>query len=194
MIEARNLGIRFDGRWIFRHLEITLGIGDVLAVSGANGSGKSTLLRLLAGLARPSEGHYQVPEPVNTSVGYAALETRLYPALTVREHLELAASLRGIIPNTSEWIERIGLVSASDRASSRLSTGMRSRLKLALAAQASPKLLLLDEPAAGLDGPGRELLANLVRDQAARGIVVLATNEQFELGLATHKLHLEATS
>lgn len=185
--------MRFDGRWVFRNLELELRSGHVLAVTGGNGSGKSTLLRVLAGLLRASEGTYQVPQPSSTSVGYAALETRLYPTLTVREHLELAGSLRGIDAEADAWISRIGLSGAAERMCSSLSTGMRARVKLAIAAQASPQLLLLDEPAAGLDEPGRKLLKELVEEQAAHGVAVLATNEQFEIELATHRLNLEVT-
>lgn len=186
--------MRFDGRWVFRHLELELDRGHVLAVSGANGSGKSTLLRVLAGLVRPSEGQYDAPEPINRNIGYAAIETRLYSTLTVREHLELGGALRGIEPNADTWIDRIGLANTADRYCGSLSTGMRARVKLALAAQAAPRLLLLDEPAAGLDEPGRSLLAELVAEHALNGAAVLATNERFEIDIATHRLHLEASS
>jgi ABC-type multidrug transport system ATPase subunit len=190
ILTATSLGKKFEDRWVLRNLNIELHKGQSLIVLGANGSGKSTLLRLLAGLLAPSAGTIDRPKPENTAIGYFALDMRVYASLTVREHLVLAGELRDIPPEADKWIEKIGLQQAADRYAGQLSTGMRSRLKLALAAQPSPKVLLLDEPSAGLDEEGRELVLTLVREQLTNGAVVLATNDSQEIAMGTHELRI----
>ena len=89
-------------------------------------------------------------------------------------------------------MERIGLGYAADRRASKLSTGMRARLRLALACQSRPKVLLLDEPTTGLDAPGKALVASLVEEQLGHGCVLLATNDPEDRRLATHELVIAA--
>lgn len=162
-------------------------------VKGPNGSGKSTLLKLLAGLIGPSEGRVRRPEgDLRTSLGYSGLDLALYPNLTGREHLEFAASMRGKGLPEDELLSRVGLSEASDRAAGQYSTGMRARLKLALAIQCDPAVLLLDEPTASLDDRGRELVYGLVADYRNRAAVVVATNDPADSALATHELVLNA--
>lgn len=159
----------------------------VLAVLGANGSGKSSLLKVLIGLWAPSEGHCAVSVPF----GYAALDLALYPELSGPEHLELARSLRGD-PGAGDWLTRVGLPEVGAKPVGAYSSGMRARLKLALALAAEPKLLLLDEPTASLDEPGRRLVAEIVEHQRrSGGAVVIATNDPEEAGWATHELRLD---
>ncbi|MER3496821.1 MAG: ABC transporter ATP-binding protein, partial [Armatimonadota bacterium] len=142
MLHAEGIGRRFGTRWLFRHLDLDLGAGDVLVVTGPNGSGKSTLLRILAGLDGPSEGHLTRPK----TVGYAGLDLALYPQLTPREHLEWAAEHRN---RPARQADAYGLP-PGERAEG-LSSGQRSRLRLALAESHEPDLLLLDEPGVALD-------------------------------------------
>jgi heme exporter protein A len=193
MVEVENLGKRFGSRWIFRGLGFSLAAGDGLVVLGANGSGKSTLLRVLIGLAAPSEGSVVLPGPdQRQTVGYSALESSVYPYLTAEEHLQTAAQLRGVPARERELLALVGLSDAADRQARHLSTGMRGRLKLALAVQAEPDLLVLDEPGAALDEAGRDLLETICAAQLERGALVLATNDERERRLATHELRLGA--
>lgn len=189
MLAASGLGKKFDGRWVFRGLDLRLETGQALVVEGRNGSGKSTLLKILAGLVAPTEGSAETSGGT-ARIGYFALDGRLYPTLTVREHFDWAAQLRGVEPRTEEWLGRIGLEAAADQWAGTLSTGMRSRVKLALAAQGEPEILLLDEPGAGLDEAGRSLVAELCREQRSRGVAVIATNDVAERSLGTHGLAL----
>lgn len=161
-----------------------------LVVRGRNGAGKSTLLRTLAGLIRPTEGTVRLPEgDPRVQLGYGALEQALYGPLTVREHLEFFARLRSCPARTDELLEQIGLGYAADFPARSLSTGMKARLKLAIAIQARPEVLLLDEPGAGLDAAGRELVETIL--DGHRGPLVLATNDEAERRFATHELELE---
>ncbi len=191
MLAADNLGVRFGSRWVFRRLSFQLEPGDGLLVSGSNGSGKSTLLRALAGLATPTEGSVRMPEgDPRRTLAVSAIDQQLYAALSVREHLELAGAMRGVDPRADELIERVGLTSAADRWASRLSTGMRARLRLALAIQTRPLVLLLDEPGAGLDEAGTELVESVCAEQRERGVLVVATNDPRERRLGNLEIRL----
>ncbi|MGI8923580.1 MAG: ABC transporter ATP-binding protein [Fimbriimonadales bacterium] len=175
MVFAHELGKRFGARWVFRRLEFCVAQGECLLVTGVNGSGKSTLLRVLVGLETPSEGQM---ESSGFRIGYTAPDLRLYPSLNGAEHMELAAKLRGSDTRV-DLLEEVGLPGAVGPTSS-YSTGMRARLKLALALQASPDLLILDEPGAGLDESGRSLLDGVIQAQKGRGAVIVATNDPLE--------------
>ncbi len=191
VIAVESLGKRFGDRWIFRGISFELGRGDRLIVLGKNGAGKSTLLKTILGLAEPTEGTARLPEgdPRN-SVGYSSMDMTVYPFLTPREHLDMAGQLRGCAPRTDELLGRVGLAEATDRLSGQLSTGMRARLKLALAMQAEPSLLVLDEPGAGLDEQGRRVLDLIVEEQARRGCAIVATNDPGERRLGNLELDL----
>lgn len=187
MLAATGLGKRFERFWAFRGVAFELRLGESLLITGHNGSGKSTLLKVLAGLIPPSEGSAIGP----SRIGYAALDLQLYPTLTCREHLELTADLRGCAARTDDLLRQVGLESAIDKPAAALSTGMRSRIRLALAIQHEPELLLLDEPTAAMDEHGLALIDAVVAEQRQRGCVVIATNEPRDRRLATHALSLD---
>jgi ABC-type multidrug transport system ATPase subunit len=186
-----DLGRKFGRRWVLRHVEFDLNPGEVLMVRGRNGSGKSTLLRLLAGLLSPSEGSVVRPAgPLRSTIGYAALDLALYPGLTAREHLKFAATMRQIENDGDALLERVGLADSADRLVGQYSSGMRARLKLALALQTSPAALLLDEPTASLDDEGRRVVEDIIDRQRQAGVVVVATNEPDDVRQATGVLQL----
>lgn len=192
-MRVEGLGKRYGRRWLFRDVSFELATGQRLAILGHNGSGKSTLLRLLAGLLTPTEGKVIPPEgDARTALGYAALEMALYSSLTVDEHLALSADLRGCESRADELLDMVGLAYARDLPAGQLSTGMKARLKLAMAIQPRPTVLLLDEPGAALDEQGRALVARIAEEQTARGALVVATNDPQERSLATHELVLES--
>jgi heme exporter protein A len=191
VIGAENLGKRFGTRWIFRGLSFEVGPGERLVVVGRNGSGKSTLLRSLAGLLSPSEGRVRWEfGDYRTGLGYAALEMSLYAHLSSEEHLRLAARLRGCDGRYEELVERVGLGESRHLPVGQLSTGQRARLKLALAIQPRPAVLMLDEPGASLDEEGRRLVDEICDEQTRSGCLIVATNAKEERRLATHELEL----
>lgn len=191
VLAAANLGKRFGSRWLFRHIEFELARGQVLGVRGPNGSGKSTMLKVLAGLADASEGKVARPErDLRLSLGYAALDLAVYPHLSAGEHLELAGRLRNVEPRSEELLARVGLANVGAKPTSQFSSGMRARLRLAVAIQTDPAILLLDEPTAALDDAGRELVVELVADQRARGVAVVATNDPADRRFFTHEVEI----
>lgn len=184
ILHASGLGHRFDQGWLFRNVEIVAAAGDRILVQGRNGAGKSTLLKCLAGLLIPREGEIRVSGPV----GYSAIDLGLYPNLTAEEHLVAAAEFRGCPDEATKWLKNVGLEGSGGKPCRTFSTGMRSRLKLALALQHSPALLLLDEPTAALDGEGRDLVASVI--SGFPGAVVFSSNDPADGRFATHAIGL----
>jgi ABC-type multidrug transport system ATPase subunit len=192
ILSACGIGKRFGARWLFAGLTINIEQGDCLIVTGRNGSGKSTLLKLLAGLERPTEGEIKTTfQSDQTDRAYCALDQAVFPALTVLEHLELAAEVRNFTQlDLNELIASVGLTEHKNHQAQHLSSGLRSRLKIALAIQSQPKLLIWDEPGVALDEAGRELVSKVVKEQLQRGALILATNDPEERRFGTHALEL----
>ena len=181
----------YGSRWIFRNLDFTLEAGDCLVVTGHNGAGKSTLLKLLSGLERPTNGELKLSiDDYRTDLSYCALDQATFANLTVLEHLQLSADVRGIESNHDHLITHCGLHEHRDVQSQFLSSGLRSRLKIALAIQSNPKILLWDEPGVALDGAGKALIQRVANEQKARGVLIIATNDPEERRFGTHALEL----
>jgi heme ABC exporter ATP-binding subunit CcmA len=161
--------------------------GEVVLLSGGNGAGKTTLLRLLAGLVPLHSGTAEVLDHDlsqdrkghRRALSLVGHETACYDDLTVGENLRFAARAAGVeTPSDQEVLDLLGLSSMRDVLHRKLSAGQRRRLTLAAALARGPRLLLLDEPHAGLDAEGRAVLdAILVRAPAAGQSVVLASHE-----------------
>jgi len=195
----------FGPRRIFGPLSFVVERGRVLGIAGANGAGKTTLLRVLAGLLRPSAGRVVLegvggdgPAPTRDlprAIGWAAPDTTLYGELTAAENLEFFAEVagekRGSI-GAAARLTHVGLDPArlATLPSRMLSTGQRQRLKIAYATLASPPLLLLDEPGANLDEPGRAIVMKVVAAQRLHGMTVVASNDLRDLALADETVSL----
>jgi ABC-type multidrug transport system ATPase subunit len=189
VISCEGLGKRYGRQWVLRRVSLELESGSCLLVTGSNGSGKSTLLKLLAGLEPASEGSVATTFDRRAEMGYAAADLRLYPDLSGREHVVFSSEMRGL-PRNEGLLERVGLADKADEPTGNYSTGMRVRLKLALALQGKPLALLLDEPGAGLDESGRALLDEIVAEQRGRGVVIIATNDEGERRFGDYELRL----
>ncbi len=171
-------------------VDLDVEAGDVVLLSGANGSGKTTLLRLLAGLHRLHAGTGEVLDHdlavdrrgARRDIGLLGHETGCYDDLTVRENLRFAARASGSDAAASDAaLERVGLAAQAQVPHGRLSAGQRRRLALAVTLARDPRLLLLDEPHAGLDAGGRAILDE---------VVASAANEERTVILASHELDL----
>ncbi len=179
IIETENLGKRYGDVAAVDGLSLRVAEGEIYAFLGLNGAGKTTTIRMLLGMIKPTQGSATVlgkrvrlgsREPW-AGVGYLVEMPHAYPELTVSENLEVARRLHpGTAPKAvGQIIERLGLDTYADRRAGVLSQGNAQRLGLAKALLHNPKLILLDEPANGLDPAGivdiRELLLELTRKQ-----------------------------
>jgi ABC-2 type transport system ATP-binding protein len=174
-IETVDLGKRYGDIRAVEHLSLRVAEGEIYAFLGLNGAGKTTTIRMLLGMIKPTNGYAKVlqtrvhlgnREPWE-SVGYMVEDPHAYPELTVYENLEVARRLHPGTPTKAvgQIIERMGLDAYADRRAGILSHGNAQRLGLAKALIHNPKLLILDEPANGLDPAGiveiRQLLLEL---------------------------------
>jgi len=177
------------------HAEVTADPGGVAAVIGPNGAGKSTLLRVLAGLV-PSRGDIRVdgeswsqpPRPVRErSVGMAFQDQKLFPHLTALDNVAFGPRSRGIPRDRAErtardWLDRFGVGDLARRRPRELSGGQAQRVSIARALATGPRLLLLDEPFAGLDiGVATALRLELARHLTSYdGITLLVTHDAID--------------
>jgi heme ABC exporter ATP-binding subunit CcmA len=177
--------------------------GEIVLVSGPNGAGKSTLLRLLAGLVPLRSGRARVlghdlardRRGARRSLALVGHETFCYDDLTVAENLRFSARAAGRPADAGEAvIDRLGLRRVADVAHGRLSAGQRRRLALATALARAPRLLLLDEPHAGLDATGRAVLDEVVAGAPSEGRTVLVASHELDRAraLATREVRVAA--
>ena len=196
-----SLTKRYGGRKILNKLELAVAGGEVIGVFGPNGSGKSTLLRCIAGLLRPSGGSVKLhvnntdcsaPAMLRSMVGYVSPELNHYPELSARENLQFFAAVTSRPSKPiEELLTHVGLGKRLDDPIGNYSSGMRQRVRLALAALHEPAILLLDEPGLALDEAGQEVVLTMIREQQERGgIVILATNDQRERELVQRHIHV----
>lgn len=185
-VQARGLVKRYGEIVAVDHVDLTVRAGDVYGYLGPNGAGKTTSLRMLLGLIRPTEGAIRLFGRDPLLAGAGALDgvagfveaPRFYPYMTGRRNLELCAAFDG--DGASERIdEALDVVDLAPRAKHKVggySHGMRQRLGIAGALLRRPRLLLLDEPATGLDPAGMRDMRALIRRLADEGITVLLSS------------------
>jgi len=183
-IEARRVTKIFDRQRAVYDVDLSVQSGEVLALLGPNGAGKTTLLGLLSSLSRPTRGevawyageHALSTREVRSQLSWVAHETFTYDELTGFENVELYARLQGQ-PHPADlarqWLARVSLTDAMDRAARTYSRGMRQRLALARALVGQPRALLLDEPFSGLDGPSTEHVFEIIDSVKAAGTAIL---------------------
>lgn len=179
MIDFAGIGVHIGRTPVLRGLDLTLDPGQVIGIVGANGSGKTTLLQLAASLHRPVAGIGRVlgadlcgvvPAGLRRSICLVGHEVALYSQLTLGENLQFVATVLGHSKQVADAaLDMVGLGRAADRRVGQCSQGMLKRADLARALMARPKLLLLDEPHAGLDSAAGDLVDFLVGEVRCRG-------------------------
>lgn len=177
--------------------------GDRLAVTGANGSGKSTLLRILAGVLSPSKGTVEMyvdgertpAERHPLQSGLVAPYLNVYDGFSPRENLRFVARVRrlaGASRRIDEALEAVDLTDRADDAVSTFSSGMKQRVKFAVAILPAPPLLLLDEPRVNLDSAGLDMVGRIMDLQRERGgVLVVATNDPAEAAMHDRQIRIE---
>jgi ABC-type multidrug transport system ATPase subunit len=185
-ISLEKTGKRYLREWIFRNLALSLSTGDRVAVMGPNGSGKSTLLQLIAGYLLPTEGTVRHvkdgrsvdPDAVYRHIAIAAPYLELIEEFTLREIIAFHCSfkrLRGRL-GAEEVIRITGLTSSADKVFKYFSSGMKQRVRLALALLSDTPVLLLDEPCSNLDRDGIRWYQELIAEHGEERIIVVCSN------------------
>jgi len=184
IIEASGLTKRYGSVLAVDHLSFTVAPGQVVGFLGPNGAGKTTTLRMLLGLVRPDQGtatigglpYAKLSAPAHT-VGAVLEASSFHPGRTARNHLRIQALTAGVdAARIEDVLDIVGLAQDADRRVGGFSLGMRQRLGLATALLADPEVLVLDEPANGLDPEGVRWLRDLLRGMAAEGTTVLVSS------------------
>ncbi len=183
-IEVHHLSKQFRGVLAVNDLSFEVAAGRVTGFLGPNGSGKTTTLRMLLGLVAVTAGtatfggrrYVDLEQPVH-HVGAVLEATSFHPSRRAEDHLKMVAIGAGIpLARVGDTLELVGLADVARRRVGKFSLGMRQRLQLATALLGDPEILILDEPANGLDPQGIQWLRTFIRHQASTGRSVLVSS------------------
>jgi ABC-2 type transport system ATP-binding protein len=198
-IDVRGLNKHFGPKHVVKDLTLQVRPGEIYGFLGPNGSGKTTSIRMLCGLLTPDSGEgtclgYDVirqTAAIKREVGYMTQRFSLWEDLTIRENLEFVARMYGMVDRrraVAEAIDRLGLGDRRNQLAGTLSGGWKQRLALAACMLHAPKLLLLDEPTAGVDPKARRDFWEEIHRLAAGGISVLVSTHYMDEAERCHRL------
>ncbi len=189
-INLRQIGKKYNREWVFRNIDFEIPSSSRLAVLGSNGSGKSTLLQVISGILTPSQGHTEyilnnVSVPIeeafqNFSIASPYLE--LIEEMTLVEIVNYHFSFKKRLNNLSndEIISVLGLEPSTHKEIRHFSSGMKQRLKLALAILSDVACVLLDEPCSNLDKQGIAWYQNLLKKYTQQRTLIICSNQEYE--------------
>jgi ABC-type multidrug transport system ATPase subunit len=191
VIDVHGLRKSFGARSVVDGLDLQVAAGQICGFLGANGSGKTTTIRMLCGLLVPDGGSgtcigYDIIREaslIRREAGYMTQKFSFYEDLTVFENLDLVASVYEIAnrrESVVDIMDRMGLAGRRDQLAGQLSGGWKQRLALAACVLHRPKLLLLDEPTAGVDAKARRAFWDLIHDMAGEGLTVLVSTHYMD--------------
>ncbi|HEV2896960.1 MAG TPA: ABC transporter ATP-binding protein [Pseudaminobacter sp.] len=198
-IEVRNLVKRFGTKTVVDHVTMNVAEGEIVGFLGPNGSGKTTTIRIMCGLLTPDEGEGQVlgydllteSLKIKHEVGYMTQKFSFYEDLTIAENLEFVARLYRLRP-VEEYVGRtlddLGLSSRRNQLAGTLSGGWKQRLALAACIMHEPRLLLLDEPTAGVDPKARREFWDEIHRLARGGLTVLVSTHYMDEAERCHRI------
>jgi len=190
-LTASNVKKVFNRRTIFAGISFSMTSGQTLLVSGRNGSGKSTLVKIISDVLTPSDGEITLHLPRGSTkdgrfpfVGLVAPYLQVYDEFSALENLDISLRLRGLAARPEralDLLERVGLSGRTNDIVRTFSSGMKQRVKYAMALMHEPAVLLLDEPMANLDAEGMAIVRSTMEEQCTKGILIVATNDLTDL-------------
>jgi ABC-2 type transport system ATP-binding protein len=191
IIEVRGMTKRFGELTAVDHVDLTVGVGEIYGFLGPNGSGKTTFLRMLCGLLRADDGSGRVlghdviaeSEAIKREVGYMTQRFSFWEDLSIEENLNFVARMYDVKnrqQTVRESVNQLGLAERKNQLAGQLSGGWKQRLALAACLIHRPKLLLLDEPTAGVDPKARRDFWEQIHQLAAHGLTFLITTHYMD--------------
>lgn len=198
-IDVEGMTKRFGDRTVVNQISLQVKKGEIFGFLGPNGSGKTTFIRMLCGLLRADAGSgtclgYDViheSDAIKRNVGYMTQRFSFYEDLSIRENLDFVARMYDV-PNRKQIVqqslEELGLTGRQQQLAGQLSGGWKQRLALAACLIHSPKLLLLDEPTAGVDPKARRDFWEHIHQLAAKGLTFLITTHYMDEAERCHRL------
>jgi len=200
VIEVRNLVKRYGGKAVVDDVSMSVARGEITGFLGPNGSGKTTTIRVMCGLLRPDAGEGQVlgydirteSLKIKREVGYMTQRFSFYDDLSIEENLSFVARLYGLSPAEDyvmKTLDELGLKSRRKQLAGTLSGGWKQRLALAACIMHKPKLLLLDEPTAGVDPKARREFWDEINLLAEDGLTVLVSTHYMDEAERCHRIH-----
>ena len=198
-IDVRGLNKSFGGKRVVKDFSLQVRKGEIYGFLGPNGSGKTTSIRMLCGLLKPDSGEgtcldfdvLRETAAIKREVGYMTQRFSLWEDLTIRENLEFVARMYGMKDRKAvvrEALEQLGLAERRNQLAGALSGGWKQRLALAACMLHRPRLLLLDEPTAGVDPQARRDFWEEIHALAAGGISVLVSTHYMDEAERCHRL------
>jgi ABC-type multidrug transport system ATPase subunit len=199
-ISLHKIGKKFNREWVFRNIDFEIPSGTRIAILGSNGSGKSTLLQVLSGILSPSEGttEYRIDETVvpiedvfqHFTIASPYLE--LVEEMTLIEMIEFHFSFKGRLQQLSntEIINLLGLEKSTHKEIRHFSSGMKQRLKLALAVLSDVQCILLDEPCSNLDKQSISWYQNLLNTYVTNRTLIICSNQEYEYEICDKSLSI----
>src|SRR5438309_6728988 len=190
-IDVRGMTKRFGDRMVVDHVDLDVRAGEIFGFLGPNGSGKTTFLRMLCGLLRADEGRgtclghdvINESEAIKREAGYMAQRFSFWEDLSIEENLDFVARMYDVKnrrQTVRESLEQLGLAERKDQLAAELSGGWKQRLALAACLIHRPKLLLLDEPTAGVDPKARRDFWEQIHQLAAQALTFLITTHYMD--------------